>query len=66
MYELEEWRLLAYESSKLCKEKAKRFHVRRIKHDKQFKEGGQVLSFNSHLILFPSKLKSKWSKPFSL
>ena len=31
---------------------------------KNFKEGNQVLLFNSRLKLFPGKLRSKWSGPF--
>ena len=30
----------------------------------EFREGDQVLLFNSRLKLFPGKLKSRWSGPF--
>ena len=33
---------------------------------KEFKLGQQVLLFNSRLKIFPSKLKSKWSIPFTV
>lgn len=41
----------------------------KIYHDKKlvrrnFQVGQQVLLFNSHLRLFPKKLKFKWSGPF--
>ena len=64
MNELDQWRLQAYESSKLYKELAKSYHDRRIKQDKRFKEGNQVLLFNSNLKLLRGKLKSRWSRPF--
>ena len=32
----------------------------------EFKKGDQVLLFNSRLKLFPSKLKSKWSGPYTV
>ena len=33
---------------------------------KEFREGDQVLLFNSRLRLFPGKLKSKWSGPYTV
>ena len=64
MNELDEWGIFEYESSKLYKEQAKRYHDRHIKQDKQFKERDQVLIFVSRLKLYPSMLKSRWSGPF--
>ncbi|XP_074352556.1 uncharacterized protein LOC141691695 [Apium graveolens] len=61
--ELDEFQLQAYENNKLYKEKVKRWHDRRLVH-KTFMHGQQVLLFNSHLRLFPGKLKSRWSGPF--
>ncbi|XP_021761183.1 uncharacterized protein LOC110726021 [Chenopodium quinoa] len=61
--ELEELRDDAYESSRLYKEKTKKWHDQHIRN-KNFKVGDKVLLFNSRLRLFPSKLKSKWSGPF--
>ncbi|XP_021746466.1 uncharacterized protein LOC110712324 [Chenopodium quinoa] len=61
--ELEELRNDAYESSRLYKEKTKKWHDKHIRN-KSFKVGDKVLLFNSRLRLFPSKLKFKWSGPF--
>ncbi|KAG7559399.1 Retrotransposon gag domain [Arabidopsis thaliana x Arabidopsis arenosa] len=65
LHELEEIRLEAYESSKVYKERTKAFHDKRIS-PKDFKAGDQVLLFNSRLKLFPGKLKSRWSGPFTI
>ena len=58
-------RLNAYESSRLYKEKVKAYHDNKLLK-KDFRPGQQVLLFNSRLKLFPGKLKSKWSGPFSI
>ena len=63
--ELEEFRLNSYESSRLYKEKTKRWHDKKIL-PKDFVVGQQVLLFNSKLRLFPGKLKSRWSGPFTV
>jgi len=63
IHELEEMMNQAYESSKLYKEKVKKYHDKKI-IQRQFKPGQMVLLFNSRLRLFPGKLKSKWSGPF--
>ncbi|XP_021775726.1 uncharacterized protein LOC110739578 [Chenopodium quinoa] len=63
--ELEELRYDAYENLRLYKEKTKRWHDRHIRN-KSFKVGDKVLLFNSRLRLFPEKLKSKWSGPFTI
>ena len=63
MHELEELRNQAYESSKLYKERTKKYHDKKIIL-RQFMPGQMVLLFNSRLRLFPGKLKSKWSGPF--
>ncbi|KAG7543326.1 Integrase catalytic core [Arabidopsis thaliana x Arabidopsis arenosa] len=65
LHELEEIRLEAYESSKVYKERTKAFHDKKIA-PKDFKAGDQVLLFNSRLKLFPGKLKSRWSGPFTI
>ncbi|WZZ82709.1 hypothetical protein YC2023_103281 [Brassica napus] len=63
--ELDKIRLEAFESSKIYKEKTKALHDKHIlKRD--FKEGDQVLLYNSRLKLFPGKLKSRWSGPFKV
>lgn len=63
--ELDELRLDAYESSRLYKEKTKRWHDKGL-IIREFKEGDQVLIFNSRLKLFPGKLRSRWSGPFKV
>jgi hypothetical protein len=64
LVELDEWREKAYHSSKLYKERTKRWHDKRIKM-KQFKVGDKVLLFNSHVRLFGyGKLRSKREGPY--
>ena len=63
--ELEEMRMFSYENAKLYKEKTKRCHDMRIK-PRVFEPGQQVLLYNSRLKLFPGKLKSRWSGPFTV
>ena len=63
--ELEELRNEAYDNARIYKEKAKKWHDQRILR-KEFKAGDQVLLFNSRLRLFPGKLKSKWSGPYTV
>ncbi|XP_006584280.1 uncharacterized protein LOC114420460 [Glycine soja] len=65
LLELEEMRLNAYKSSKLYKQKVKAYHDKKLLK-KDFQPGQQVLLFNSRLNLFPGKLKSKWSGPFTI
>ncbi|XP_075475770.1 uncharacterized protein LOC142511637 [Primulina tabacum] len=61
--QLEEFRNLAYDLALSYKEKTKRAHDRQI-IEREFKEGENVLLYNSRLRLFPGKLKSRWSGPF--
>ncbi|XP_013660823.1 uncharacterized protein LOC106365859 [Brassica napus] len=63
--ELEEIRHLAYESTKIYKEKTKAYHDKRIISG-SFEPNDRVLLFNSKLKLFPGKLKSRWSSPFTI
>jgi hypothetical protein len=63
--ELDELRFEAYESSKLYKEKTKKWHDKGLLR-REFKEGELVLLFNSRLRLFPGKLRSRWSGPFKV
>jgi hypothetical protein len=64
--ELEEWRENAYHSSKIYKERTKRWHDKRIKI-KEFKPGDKVLLFNSRVKLFGrGKLRSKWDGPYNV
>ncbi|XP_075504489.1 uncharacterized protein LOC142541928 [Primulina tabacum] len=61
--QLEEFRNLAYDLALSYKKNTKRAHDRRI-IKREFKEGENVLLYNSWLRLFPGKLKSRWSGPF--
>ncbi|XP_006606694.1 uncharacterized protein [Glycine max] len=54
-----------HESFKLYKEKVKAYHDKKLLK-KYFRSGQQVLLFNSRLKLFLGKLKSKWSRPFTI
>ncbi|XP_048605762.1 uncharacterized protein LOC106384525 [Brassica napus] len=65
IHELEEIRHLAYESSKIYKEKTKAYHDKRI-IARHFEPNDKVLLFNSRLRLFPGKLKSRWSGTFTV
>ncbi|KAJ9551837.1 LOW QUALITY PROTEIN: hypothetical protein OSB04_015882 [Centaurea solstitialis] len=65
LHELEELHYHSYENAKLYKEKTKMWHDRRINH-REFVEGQQVLLFNSRLKLFPGKLKSRWTGPYTV
>ncbi|XP_015966405.1 uncharacterized protein LOC107490148 [Arachis duranensis] len=61
--ELYEFRLEAYENAKIYKERAKKWHDKKILK-RELKPGQQVLVYNSRLNVFPSKLKSKWIGPY--
>ncbi|KAM1948709.1 hypothetical protein ACFX15_008862 [Malus domestica] len=61
--ELEEIRNEAYENARIYKEKTKALYDKMIR-SKTFFIGQKVLLFNSHLHLFPGKLRSKWIGPF--
>ena len=63
--ELDEFRNEAYENSRIYKEKTKAWHDKHITR-KELTAGQQVLLFNSRLKLFPGKLKSRWSGPFTV
>ena len=41
----------------------KRIHDKNILR-KSFEPGQKVLLYNSHLLLFPGKLRSRWTGPF--
>nr|GFB44043.1 reverse transcriptase domain-containing protein [Tanacetum cinerariifolium] len=55
----------AYENSLIYKEWTKKLHDNKIKN-RIFNVGDQVLLFNSRLKIFSSKLKSRWSGPFTI
>ena len=63
--ELEELRNEAYDSVRIYKDKTKKLNDQKILR-REFKAGDQVLLFNSRLKLFPGKLKSKWSGPYTV
>ncbi|GKC19437.1 reverse transcriptase domain-containing protein [Tanacetum coccineum] len=57
--QLDELRIEAYEHLRAYKERTKRWHDAKIM-DKEFREGEEVLVFNSRLKLFPGKLRTRW------
>nr|XP_009803703.1 PREDICTED: uncharacterized protein LOC104249034 [Nicotiana sylvestris] len=63
--EMEEFRLHAYESASMYKERMKFVYDKKILKW-EFNSGDLVLLFNSRLKLFSGKLKSKWSGPFKV
>ena len=65
MNELDEFRFDAYDNSRLYKERTKKMHDKSIQR-RDFQVGDKVLLFNSRLRLFPGKLKSRWSGPFTV
>ncbi|XP_076893902.1 uncharacterized protein LOC143546032 [Bidens hawaiensis] len=60
IHEVEELRDEAYARSWSYKERTKALHLRKLKKVKEFKCGDRVLVYNSHLKLFPGKLRSIW------
>ncbi|GKB25889.1 hypothetical protein Tco_0865290 [Tanacetum coccineum] len=65
MNELNELRDQAYENSLIYKEKTKRIHESKIKN-RVFNVGDRVLLFNSRLNIFSGKLKTCWTRPFTI
>ncbi|XP_050211761.1 uncharacterized protein LOC126661921 [Mercurialis annua] len=63
--ELDEIRFMAYENTKIYKEKTKKWHDAHIT-PKVLKAGSFVLLYNSRFKLVPGKLKSRWSRPFKI
>ena len=63
--ELKELRNEAYDNAKIYKDKTKKWHDQRILR-REFEVGDQVMLFISRLKLFPGKLKSKWSGPYTV
>ncbi|GJT50740.1 reverse transcriptase domain-containing protein [Tanacetum coccineum] len=61
--ELAELRDGAYKNTRIYKERTKKWHDSRLRGDKYFKVGDQVLLYNSRLKMYLGKLKSKWSGP---
>ncbi|GJY57513.1 reverse transcriptase domain-containing protein [Tanacetum coccineum] len=65
MNDLNEIRDQAYENSLIYKEKTKKIHDSKIKN-RVFKVGDRVLLFNSRLKIFSGKLKTRWTRPFTV
>ncbi|XP_075500102.1 uncharacterized protein LOC142538685 [Primulina tabacum] len=63
--QLDEFRGRAYDLALSYKERTKRAHDKHIIR-REFKVGETVLVYNSRLRLFPGKLKSRWSGPFTI
>ncbi|GJX89812.1 reverse transcriptase domain-containing protein [Tanacetum coccineum] len=63
--QLNELRDQAYENSLIYKEKTKKLHDSKIKNH-IFNVGDRVLLFNSRLTIFSGKLKTRWSRPFTI
>jgi hypothetical protein len=63
--ELDELSSDAYESSRIYKEKTKKFHDRHILR-REFCPGELVLVYNSRFHLFPGKFKSRWFGPYTV
>nr|XP_009802810.1 PREDICTED: uncharacterized protein LOC104248278 [Nicotiana sylvestris] len=63
--ELDEFWYHAYTSSSLYKEKMKYLHDKYIRN-MDFKEGDLLLLFNSRILMFSGKLRSKWSGLFKV
>ena len=63
--ELDELRTVAYDSSKIYKERMKAFHDRHIVPH-TFRPGQKVWLFNSKSRLFSGKLRSWWDGPFHI
>nr|GEU40600.1 reverse transcriptase domain-containing protein [Tanacetum cinerariifolium] len=63
--ELNELRDHVYENSLIYKEKTKRIHDSKIKN-RVFNVGDRVILFNSRLKIFSGKLKTHWSRPFTI
>ncbi|CAM8983484.1 unnamed protein product [Rhodiola kirilowii] len=65
LHELDEIRLDSYENARIYKERTKKWHDKRIVR-REFSEGERVLLYNSRLRLFPGKLRTKWSGPYTV
>ena len=54
-----------YDNAKIYKDKTKKWHDQKILR-REFKTEELVLLYNSKLKLFPGKLNSRWSGPYSI
>ncbi|XP_052619683.1 uncharacterized protein LOC128126028 [Lactuca sativa] len=66
MNALEELRNESYTNSLIYKDKTKRWHDARLKGNKEFEANQKVLLYSSRLKLFPGKLCTRWSGPFTI
>jgi len=58
-------RIHAYDNSKLYKERTKAYHDKKIL-TRTFKLNDQVLLYDSRLTIFPGKLSSRWTGPYTV
>ena len=65
MNELEELINEAYDNDRIYKDKTKKWHDQKIMR-REFNVGEPVLLYDSRLKLFPRKLKSRWSGPYTV
>ena len=65
MNELEELINEAYDNDRIYKDKTKKWHDQKILR-REFNAGEPVLLYDSRLKLFPRKLKSRWSGPYTV
>nr|GEW94479.1 reverse transcriptase domain-containing protein [Tanacetum cinerariifolium] len=65
MNELNELYDQAYKNSLIYKEKMKKIHDSKIKN-RVFNVGDRVLLFNSRLKIFSGKIKTHWTRPFTV
>ena len=63
--ELEENRNEGYDNSRIYKENTKKWHDQKILR-REYRVGDLVLLYNSRLKIFPRKLKSRWSGPYTV
>jgi len=63
--ELDEFQLHPYERLDIYKEKMMLYNDKKIEK-RIFKPNNLVLFYNSRLCLFPDKLKSRWTGPFTI
>ena len=63
--ELDEIRIRAYDNSKLYKERTKAYNDKKIL-TRTFEPNDQVLLYDSRLTIFPGKLSSRWSCPYTV
>ena len=63
--EIEELRRDAYDNTKIAKERMKAIHDRSILR-RELYSGDKVILYSSRLHIFPGKLRSKWTGPYTV